>query len=560
MDRESGARIARLALSTIGYLAWALGLAACGGGGGGGGGGGPPPPPPPPSIDLSAGLAAVASISPGATLTYTVSMTVTGAAASAVTATLTLPATVTVGAISDGGTLAGNQVSWPAIASLAVGTATRTVDVTAPSIGPLDATLQVATSSTESSATNNSANRRTVLGFDALATLRGTQAGDFYGFIADELGDIDGDGVTDFIVGAPLNSSAGAAAGRAYVYSGATATLLFTFDGPAANDLMGWSVAKAGDVDGDGTGDIIVGGPGAPAGNPQTVAGVVRIYSGATGAVLFTLTGPAVGSHFGSAVAGIGDVDADGRADVLIGAEGASGGTGQAFVISGMTGATLRTHTGAAGTNYGYGLSGIGDVTGDGVPDYAIGGEQGLGGRVEVRSGADGALVYKVAPDASGGRLGFFWVDAVGDVSGDGLPDFFAGDIDDTGGRGRGYVFSGADGTILQRLSGQGGGDNFGISHNTGHDVDGDAIPDLFIAGYHNDEGANDGGKAYVYSGATGALLRTMTSVQSGQALGYDAVQLGDVDGNGEIDYLLTGDVDGGGLGTVIVIRGTPLP
>ena len=277
------------------------------------------------------------------------------------------------------------------------------------------------------------------------------------------------------------------------------------------------------------------------------------------GIVLHSINGPAIGSRFGSAVAGIGDVNGDGRADILVGAE-SSAGAGQAFVISGMTGATLRTHTGSAGTNYGYGLSGLGDVSGDAIPDYAIGGAQGAGSRVEVRSGADGALLYTVTPDASGNRLGFFWIDSVGDVDNDGRPDFFAGDIDDTGGRGRGYVFSGMDGTIVHRFSGQGTGDNFGISHNAGLDVDGDTVPDIFIAGYRNDEGANNGGKGYVYSGATGELLRTMTGTQATQSLGYDAVQLGDVDGDGVVDYLLTGDQENGQPGTLLVIRGTALP
>jgi hypothetical protein len=559
MNRQLDERIALFHRTPAWSLACALGLAACGGGGGGGGGG-PPPPPPPVGADLSAGLAAAAAVTPGATLTYTASLIVTGNAVSAVTATLTLPATVTVGAISDGGTLAGNQVSWPAIATLAVGTAARTVAVTAPSVGPLDATLQVATSSTETTANNNSASRRTVLGFDTLATLVGAAANDLYGFVADETGDITGDGRPDFIVGAPFHDTAGNDSGRAYVYSGATAAQLFAFDGPSVGNAFGWSVAAAGDVDGDGTGDLVVGGPGIfLAGGSSQGTGVARVYSGASGAVLHTLNGPAVGSRFGSAVAGIGDVNGDGRADILVGAE-AGAGAGQAFVISGMTGAALRTHTGSAGTNYGYGLSGVGDVSGDGVPDYAIGGAQGAGSRVEVRSGADGALLYNVAPDASGNRLGFFWIDAVGDVNSDGRPDFFAGDIDDTAGRGRGYVFSGMNGAVLHRFSGQGTGDNFGISHNGGLDADGDTVPDIFIAGYRNDEGANDGGKAYVYSGATGTLLRTMTGVQATQKLGYDAVQLGDVDGDGVVDYLLTGDQENGQPGTVLVIRGTPLP
>ena len=344
-------------------------------------------------------------------------------------------------------------------------------------------------------------------------------------------------------------------AGRAYVYSGAGAALLFTVSGQAAGENLGWSVAGAGDVDGDGTGDFIAGGP-------SQASGVVRVYSGATGAQLLALTGPGNGLGFGMVVAGIGDTDGDGRADLLIGAEDAAGGSGQVFVVSGMDGATIRSHTDTAGTKYGYGVGALGDVSGDGVPDYAVGGGLGVGGYVEARSGADGSLLYTVPAQASSVELGFVWIDAVGDVNGDGRPDFFAADINDSSNRGRGYLVSGVDGAVIRTFDGSAAGEFFGIARNGGNDADGDGIPDLFIAGYHNGEGATNGGKAYVYSGATGALLRTMTSVIANESLGYDAVQLGDVNGDALADYLLSGDIEQGttGQGRVYLIQGSVLP
>jgi hypothetical protein len=522
----------------------------------GGGGGQTPPPPPPPALDVAAALAAPGAVVPGESFDYQVEVAATGGSAQAVEAALTLPAGVTVVAISGGGSEAGGVVTWPAVATLAAGAAiNETVTVSAPQIGPLDASLDVSTGSDDGNASNDTDTARTVLGFDAIETLDGEAVGDGFGFVADAAGDVNGDGVEDFIVGAPGNSAGGNGAGRAYVYSGADTALLHSFTGQAAGENFGWSAAAAGDVDGDGTGDLIVGGPGSG-------AGMARVYSGATGAQLHALAGPGAGARFGAVVAGIGDVNGDGRSDLLIGAEGAAGGSGQAFVVSGMTGATLRTHTGSSGSLFGYGLGALGDVTGDGVPDYAIGGGSGVGGLVEARSGADGTLLYTVTAIATSGQIGFIWIDAVGDIDGDATPDFFAADINDSSNRGRAHLISGADGTTIRTLRGEQGSEFFGIARHGGHDADGDGTPDLFVAGYHNGEGATRSGKAYVYSGATGSLLRSMTSTIANETLGYDAVQLGDVDGDGFVDYLLSGDIEQGstGRGRVYVIRGTALP
>ena len=530
--------------------------ASCGGGGGGGNGGGPPPPPPP-TLDVAAALTAPDAVMPGESFDYQVQVTATGGTAEAVAAMLTLPEGAAVVSISGGGTATGGVVSWPAAAMLAPGSAlSETVTVSAPSVGPLDASLAVTTSSDDGNAGNDAATARTVLGFDVIETLTGEAQGDGFGFVADELGDLDGDGVREFIVGAPGNSAGGGGAGRAYVYSGADRALLFTFTGQAAGENLGWSVASAGDVDGDAVDDVVVGGP-------STGAGVVRVFSGASGTVLHTLTGPGAGSNFGSIVAGLGDVDGDGRSDLLVGAPDASAGRGEIRIVSGQSGATIRSHAGTnAGDRYGYGGGAVGDVSGDGIPDYAGGAAMGGQGVVAVRSGADGSLMYTVDARSTSGQLGFIWIDSVGDVNGDGRPDLFAADINDSSNRGRGHLVSGADGATIRTFVGERGAEFFGIARHGGHDADGDGVPDLFIAGYHNGEGATLAGKAYVYSGATGTLLRTMTSSVSNETLGYDAVQLGDLDGDGFPDYLLSGDIEQGstGRGRVRLIRGTALP
>jgi hypothetical protein len=527
----------------------ALLLASCGGGGGGGGGGGDDNPP---AIDLVAELAAPRAVTPGETFDFEVSFRATGGAIEGIVPTLVLPDSVTIDVISDGGIAEGNSVTWPATDSLAAGgEVILAVSVVAPSIGPLDASLVIATATNESSTANNNATARTVLGFDPLVTLEAEASGDSFGFVADEIGDITGDGSPEYIVGAPLHDAGGLESGRAYVFSGTDPAPLYTVTGMAAAETIGYSVAAAGDVNGDGIGDFMAGGP-------STGAGVVRVYSGADGALLLDLSGPSAGSRFGELVSGLGDVDGDGRSDILV---SAIGGSGEVFVVNGQSGTAIRSHAGTAGARYGYGIGELGDVSGDGVPDYAIAGASG-GGFVEARSGANGGLLYTVSGIASASQLGFIWIDAVGDVDGDSRPDFFAADINDGGNRGRAYLVSGATGATIRTFAGETGNELFGIGRHGGHDVDGDGINDIFAAGYHNGEGATNGGKGYVFSGATGELLRTMTSTIAGETLGYDAVLLGDVDGDGLVDYLLTGDLESGAVndGRAYVIRGTPLP
>jgi hypothetical protein len=97
------------------------------------------------------------------------------------------------------------------------------------------------------------------LGCSILLTLTGEAAGDFFGWVSADLGDIDGDGARDFAVGAPFNAAGGRSAGRAYVYSGRTGAQLFVGTGESRS-LLGFSVSSAGDVDGDGVNDFIVGG------------------------------------------------------------------------------------------------------------------------------------------------------------------------------------------------------------------------------------------------------------------------------------------------------------
>ncbi|MFA6548848.1 MAG: integrin alpha, partial [Candidatus Margulisiibacteriota bacterium] len=134
-------------------------------------------------------------------------------------------------------------------------------------------------------------------------------------------GDVNGDSRSDFIVGAYFADPGGlSAAGTAYVYSGATGTVLYTLNGAAAGDNFGASVSTAGDVNGDGKSDFIVGADLTDPAGVGTNAGTAYVYSGATGTLLYSRNGAAAGDNFGHSVSTAGDVNGDGKSDFIVGA------------------------------------------------------------------------------------------------------------------------------------------------------------------------------------------------------------------------------------------------
>ena len=160
-------------------------------------------------------------------------------------------------------------------------------------------------------------------------------------------GDVNGDGVPDFIVGAYRDDPVGGGtdAGSAYVFSGADGNLLYQVTGDTAGDLFGYSVSIAGDVNGDGRADFIVGAYRDDPIGGGTDAGSAYVFSGPDGSLLYQLTGDTAGDHFGYSVSGAGDVNGDGRADFIVGAIGDNPGgltnAGSAYVFSGADGSLL---------------------------------------------------------------------------------------------------------------------------------------------------------------------------------------------------------------------------
>jgi hypothetical protein len=386
--------------------------------------------------------------------------------------------------------------------------------------------------------------------------------GGLFGSVVAGAGDVDSDGIPDVIVGEPMNDEQfQTGEGRAYVFSGADGDLLLELVSPNAqySGQFGVRVAAAGDVDQDGFGDLVVGAPGEDPGASPILAGRAYLFSGRDGSVLLELASPHEEKWglFGSSVAGVGDLDRDGVPDVAVGAMDSPGtspsGSGRVYVVSGRDGALLLELSSPNEEEGGAfsGVSGAGDVDGDGLPDLIVsargedpGDSPENAGRVYVFSGQGGALLHTlVSPNEQAYAL---WGKAVGagDVDQDGFDDVMIGAPDedsDTGleNVGRAYVFSGQDGSLVFQLASpheqyRGA---FGQVSGAG-DVDGDGAPDLIVGA--GGEFVGSGGRAYVFSGKDASLLHELVPPPGeGGGFGGAVAALGDVNSDAHADLVV---------------------
>jgi len=392
-------------------------------------------------------------------------------------------------------------------------------------------------------------------------------------------GDVNHDGIDDVIVGALNANEGGADRGAAYVIFGKTTAFTpavpvsgltgangFKLTGIADSDYAGSSVAGAGDVNGDGIDDIIVGANGADEGGINRGAAYVVFGSSSafnastslstfTGTSGFKLTGAGDLDFAGSAVSRAGDVNGDGFDDVIVGADLANEGAsarGAAYVFFGkQNGFAAATSLGGLNGTEGFKLLGefgndhagrsvapAGDINRDGFDDVMVGATRALTGGLETGaayvilgkangfsnvtlgslSASTGFRIGGIAQDDQAGRS----VAGVGDVNGDGFDDILVGArLADEGGfnRGAGYIIFGKaasfgaglslsalNGSNGYKLSGVADSDYTGTSASFAGDINGDGAADFLLGGNEADEGGDNRGVAYVVFGKAGSL------------------------------------------------------
>jgi Ca2+-binding RTX toxin-like protein len=448
--------------------------------------------------------------------------------------------------------------------------------------------------------------------------------GDFFGHSVAWAGDLNGDTIGDLIIGAPFADSTANGSGDSYVVFGTTSGFAadlnvssldgsngFRISGELANDFSGWSVAAAGDINGDGLGDIIIGAReadpnGAGSGASYVVFGTFSGFAASLnlstldGSNGFQISGSAASDQSGRSVASAGDFNGDGIDDLVIGARyattnGASAGASYVVFgsrdifaanldlssLSGTNGFQIR---GEATRDYsGASVASAGDINGDGLDDLIIGafGVDATGGNAGASyvvfgsnapfagifelSGLDGTNGFQINGVASSDVSGLS-VAAAGDVNGDGIDDLIIGAprSDSNGGNsGASYVVFGRstgftanlnlstlDGTTGFRILGAAGGDYSGLSVASAGDVNGDGIDDLIIgAPYADPNGFSYAGASYVIFGRAPAV----PVVEVGTP-GDDSYVGGDADD--DLSGAGGNDILNGGLGADLMVGG----
>ncbi len=361
----------------------------------------------------------------------------------------------------------------------------------------------------------------------ALLSIEAKAAAEWDGLAVVGLGDVDGDGVPDVAIGAPRTPANGLGSGAVRIRSAATGATSVLLVGAQPNDRFGWAVDVAGDVNNDGVLDVIVGAPGVSIG--PIAAGAATVHSGADGAALLTISGTTPFAELGRSVAGVGDADGDGVDDVAVGSpldDTPGENAGSVRVVSGSSGATLWTTDGGPLSSLGWALAAAGDVDQDGRPDLLVG-EPGVSaaapssGAARVLSGATGATVRTFAAPVKSAGQGTA-VAAAGDVDGDGVPDVAVGSPDETStdvGSGAVRVWSGLTGALLSTAYGETPGEALGDAVAGVADVDLDGRPDLAVGRPKLPFGAFPAGAVSVHSDCPGGFARFGSSCQGTNGL-----------------------------------------
>ncbi|MBI2339070.1 MAG: FG-GAP repeat protein [Deltaproteobacteria bacterium] len=441
---------------------------------------------------------------------------------------------------------------------------------------------------------------------DSTATVEGDSAGDELGYAVSIPGDVNGDGFADVMIGAPKNDAGASGAGKAYLFFGSAGGLSGALDpdsadvimeGEGSNNYFGWSISGPGDVNGDGFDDILIGAKwnhdgGYRAGKVYLIYGrdfADQEFDLADADAAFT--GGATGDYLGSSVAGAGDVDGDGLADIIMSATGYDGtysSAGRVYLFLGgdlagdvsLTDAYATFEGEAAYDAAGTSLAPAGDMDGDGLADFIVGAPSAdpsgktsagkiyviFGDNIDTGENALADADLKYTGENANNNAGNMISGGV-DVDADGLSDIVIGaygyDVGASTNEGRAYLIFGSDSYTAGTYSlngadmvfdGEASGDYAGSAVSLIDDMDGDGFGEIMIGAYYNDEAANNAGKIYFIKGMSqddfddlggeitlgdASVDATILGETSGSYAGYSLSTGGDPNGDGIMDTVI---------------------